>query len=103
MIESFTPDAPAIATFVPDIADAVAAWWGSNPQFTPIGEYNGGDVLFRTAEPAHVFYGRREGDAFVQLADNETAGPNLENAWSGPAPVEFVEVPSEVAIAFMMQ
>ena len=86
-----------------ELDNAVEAWWASNPHWKPISEYRGGKVLFRTPAPAHLFYGKREGDAFIQLQDNECVDESLENPWDGPAPIEFVEVPLEVAIVYMMQ
>jgi hypothetical protein len=60
-------------------------------------------VLFRTPVPAQIFYGKREGDAFIQFQDNESVDESLENAWEGPQRGEFVVVPIEVAIIYMMQ
>ena len=86
-----------------ELDNAVEAWWASNPHWKPISEYRGGKVLFRTPAPAHLFYGKREGDAFIQYQDKECVDESLENPWDGPAPIEFVEVPLEVAIVYMMQ
>lgn len=103
MTESLAVRGPNAVTSIPDLDDAVEAWWASNPDWRPIAEYQGGEVLFRTAAPAQIFYGRREGDITIVLADNETVDASLAAPWYGKEPIEFVAVPAEVAIVYMMQ
>lgn len=90
-------------TELDDLDAAVTAWWASNPAWTSIAEYKAGEVLFCTAEPVRVFYGRRDGSKTIQIADDGFVDASLESPWMGPEPIAFAEVPEEVAIVYMMQ
>jgi len=84
---------------ISELDTAAEIWWASNPALKPLDQYTGGSVLFRTAAPEHMFYGKIEGANVIMFLDTEVG---MEHAWKGPVPIEFVEVPKEVAAIYMM-
>jgi len=88
------------------------AWQDSNPSWTEIADYSGGDVLLQLDDVGMAYGARRENGSWVQFLDGvalRLCGPETE-ADEGDAighyvtprePVRFCVVPDDIAIHFM--
>lgn len=115
MTESHTLERTAIsvgeALPLPDPA-AFAAWQASNPEWKPIGDYQGGYVLFGFDEMNSKVYGTRKSDGswwgFYDgeelRMDEEGTETFLSLTTHRPAmvPARFCEIPKDAALHFIV-
>lgn len=90
---------------------ALRAWKDSNPPWSSIDAYPGGDVLLELDDGSLVFGARRDNGSWVQFVDGVAlclCGPPDEDdddvighLTTPREPVRFCRIPDDVAIHFM--